>query len=99
MRCKLPTRQKRTPIRVHTETSPGNTYKQHRLPIQHTAACFPAGRGGGRWIRTCFIFTKKKNGVDGGEVDEQVLTGELLYNNEDCAIKPMSKCQKKKEKP
>lgn len=45
--------------------------------------------------KNLFYFYKEKKNVDGGEIDEQVLTGELLYNNEDCAIKPKSKCQKK----
>lgn len=44
--------------------------------------------------KNLFYFYKEKNHVDGGEIDEQVLTGELLYNNEDCSINPKSRCQK-----
>lgn len=50
---------------------------------------------GGEGISSCFIFTKEKKHVDGGEVGGQVLTDALLYNNEDCSTKPESKCQKK----
>lgn len=41
-----------------------------------------------------FYLYKGKNYVDGGRLDEQVLTGELLYNNEDCGSKPKLRCQR-----
>lgn len=52
------------------------------------------GEGWGKVDKNLFYFYKEKN-VDGREIDEHILTGELLYNNEDCSIKPKSKCQKK----
>lgn len=45
--------------------------------------------------KNLFYFYKENHHVDGGEIDEQVLAGRLLYNNEDCSIKPKTRCQSK----
>ena len=36
--------------------------------------------------KKAFFFSKEKKKTEEREIDEQVLTGELLYNNEDCSI-------------
>lgn len=58
------------------------------------AGLLPEGMAGRRG-KDLLYFYKENNHVDGAEIDEQVLAGGLLYNNEACSIKPKSRCQRK----
>ena len=63
--------------------------------VHNDNSLYSCGEGWGEVDKNLFDFYKENNHVDGGELHEQVRTGELLYNNQDCSIKPKSRCQKK----
>lgn len=51
------------------------------------------GKPGGVDNNLVYLY-KGRNYVNGGVLDEQVLTGKLLYNNEDSGSKPELRCQR-----
>lgn len=69
-------------------------YQRQHLYMQRTTACvLPESRVG--WVgNSLFYLYKGKKYADRGRLDEQVLTGELLYNNEGCRSKPKLRCQR-----